>query len=285
MISGTNADCKIVGISVSGTIATITLVVFATVATYPSKPFSFAVQDVGSETRKYISNNVYWIDRNNNYDNDSKNVDTNKYKEIILTLDITNGYEADIDDWKWIRKCSILMLDKTKSRESVAWSSGVLTLVSDAFDVPAVTNIGFSDEDTAHVVAVDRDMTHIGVSFDLKYASKSDFSYDASNIRVFVRFASARTDRAIEEKEVVIGESLHCKVVSDEFYDFRVPIAICISVCDMKKRIHSTYRKICRPFRKRSDTFVKTPLGIRKANAIFVHTDPVEEHEGEWLWR
>ena len=284
MIKGTNADCKIINISVSETTATITLLIFATVSTNPAKSFAFYVQDEGSQEKKQLNNYTYWIDRYINYDFNANNIDTNKNKEVILNIDITNGNTANISDKHWTRNCYIQLCDTSKTFNNVAWSSDKLSLVSDEFEIPTVKNIKMIPSVTAYDLQKEKDIAKIGVSFELDFNSEKDFNYNNKNFLATLNIRSLATDLILETKQVAKSTNKLNEVETDNFYEFNEKIVIEILITDNKGNLFSKTRKIFSPRKKYSkSTFIKTDTGIKEVRAFYINTDSSEEHEGEWL--
>ena len=88
MIKGTAANCKITSITISESTASIHCILYSTSPAKKHEAFKFYLKDKDN-TLTSISENVYWIDRTNNYNNDIRNIDVNQYLELILKVDIT----------------------------------------------------------------------------------------------------------------------------------------------------------------------------------------------------
>ena len=96
MINGTQSDCKIKSIAISESLATITLLVFASKDTAVPKPFWICLKDEDGNEKIRLDQKTYWVDKINSYTSDSTNVNINKYKEIIIDVDITNNNKSKI---------------------------------------------------------------------------------------------------------------------------------------------------------------------------------------------
>lgn len=282
MIAGTNANCKIISRSISETTATITLLIFATNSTIPAKPFYIYVQDDGSLNKERVDNNTYWVDRVNVYNNDTNNVDTNKYKEIIIKIDITKNNTSNIIENKWVRNCYIYLIDAENPRSKIAWSSERLTLISDEFEVPGVSGISF---DTVDIESDENGnkKAHVKVSFDLDYKTEKDFNYNNKNILATVEVKSVSSGTLIEKKTINTSTDLSNSITTDKKYLFDEPILIEIYITNRVGTILRSEKKIYRPFERKSTTFIKTKNGVKKVVAFYVQTATQEEHEGEWL--
>lgn len=285
MIRGTNADCRVLRVSVSESTAMVSLLVFATVATVPAKPFRFWIRDSKTGERTLADNNVYWVDRTNGYDGDANNVDTNRYKEIILSIDITDGGKSEVDGNRWVRECSILMLDDSSASRDPAWGSDSIRLVSDEFEVPEVSAVSMGTYEEAFDEELGKPVAKIGASFRLSFRSQADFNYCDENFLAEVNVRSAATDRILETKRLAKSTETENSVRMDSWYQIGESVAFEILVTDAKGNVFSRTRKIFVPRKRWSQgAYAKTDDGVRKVRAFFVSTDPKEQHEGDWLW-
>ena len=172
MISGTNCDCKILKTEITETTALITMLVFGTKSTIPSQPFNIYIKDEGSNEKVKADNNTYWIDRINNYDYSNNNVDINKYKEILLKIDITKKNEADIIGNKWIRNIYIYFVNATDETNKIAWSSGKISLISEEFRIPDIPNVRFKAVNEIYDDNANAYKANVDVEFDLEYTAE-----------------------------------------------------------------------------------------------------------------
>lgn len=280
MIVGTNANCKLLNITVTDSKATITLLIFSTLNTVPSKPFRIVAKDLNDNSTEYVNDNIYWIDQINNYNYDSKNVDINKYKEIVFQLDISKKNTSEIQGNRWIRKCFIQLLDGTKGpTAAAAWTSEALTLISEDFEIPEIKNISF---DTTEIFD---QFGKIKCKFNLDYKSQEDFNYNNKNFNAFINVRSVNTNNILETKEIhtsAIG--LYNEITTTNEYKLGDRIVIQLLITNKNGDIVRNVRKIYRPSKKHSNTFVKTSEGIKRAIAIYTLTDAQNEHEGEWKY-
>lgn len=189
--------CKIKEIKVSGLKAYVTLVIYSSVPQTSEdilgnihRVFSFYLRDVGSTELYKLSHNNYWIDRNNNYNNDSNNVDINMHKEIILEIDITNNNQSEMQENKWLRKCNIVMLDHTTGADE-AWISEELVLISKEIELPTLTNLKINTRKDNILTA----------SFKYKYESQEDFNYINKNLNTIVEIKSLYSRETLETCE------------------------------------------------------------------------------------
>ena len=189
--------CKIKEIKVSGLRAYVTLVIYSSIPQTSEdnmgnihRVFSFYLKDLNSNELHKLSHNNYWIDRNNNYDNDSNNIDINMHKEIILEVDITNNNQAEMQDNKWLRRCNIVMIDHTTSAEE-AWVSEELTLISKEIELPTMSNLKI-------VTGIDN---ILAITFKYIYESQADFNYINENLETIVEIKSVYTGETLETCE------------------------------------------------------------------------------------
>ena len=292
MIKGTNADCKLLKVTISETIATVTLLIFASKATNPAKAFRIYLKDLDTGKYTMANNNVYWIDQTNNYNYDSTNVDTKKYKEIMFNIDITRSNTSEISDKKWIRNCYIMLMDTSKEIGSsgISWSSDLLTLISNEFEIPTVKNIDIQAKNLTIFHLDQEDLTkteyrgNIEVNFKLHFTSEKDFNYNNKNFSAFLNIRSVSTDEIIESKEISSSStSLENTIISTKKYSLGAPVVIQILITNKNKDIMREYRKIFTPFKKYSNTYIKTKDGVKKVIAFYIVTDSKQEHEGDWL--
>ena len=188
--------CKVKDIKISGLTAYVTLLVYSSVPqTTPdsfgrtSRVFSFFLKDKNSDEIIQLSRNLYWIDRVNNYENNSINVDINMHKEIILEIDITNKNKSQMKDRRWVRNCNILIKDMSNSSYSTLWTSEDLELISKEVILPEITNIK---------TTIDKNNV-LHVIFNKTYESQEDFNYIDSNLKTVIRTKSIYNNKVIEE--------------------------------------------------------------------------------------
>jgi len=283
MIKGTNAYCKITNISINENIAKITLLIFATKSTVPAKPFKLVVKDIDTDKLFYPDNNVYWIDQVNNYSFDSNNVDTNKHKEIVFTIDISNSNMSATKENKWVRNCFVYLLDSNKDISALpAWSSDLLNLVSDEFEIPSIENISFDTVDLSEYQNSELRGT-IKTKFNLKYSSEKDFNYNNRNIGVILNVRSISTDNILETKSFD-SVSLYNEINTTNQYKINDKFVIQLLVVNKAGEVLADVRKIYKPIKKRTNTYIKTKNGIKRVLAYYIKLDAMQEHEGEWLW-
>lgn len=288
MIKGTNAYCKVTNVTINENIAKISLLIFASKSTIPAKPFKLCVKDADTNQLYYPDNNVYWIDQVNNYTYDANNIDTKKHKEIIFTIDISNSNTASIKGNKWVRNCYIYLLDSEKDINAVpAWSSDLLNLISDEFEVPIIENISFETKNLATYYLPEDETElrgNIKTKFNLKYKSQKDFNYNNSNITAILNIRSISTDNILETKTIeTTSISLYNEIETTAQYALGSRVVVQLLITNKNGEVLIDERKIYKPTKKWSNSYIKTKEGIKKILAFFVNTDSETEHEGEWL--
>lgn len=283
MIAGTNASCKIINKSVSQTTATITLLFFATASTIPAKSFRIAIKDSDTGLITYADNNVYWIDQMNNYENNTNNIDTKKYKEVMFDIDITNSNLSSIKGTRWVRNCYILLIDTSKRiDEKPAWASEPLELISDDFVVPEITYVTF--ESTNESLVDDELRSNIKAYFYLKYESERDFNYNNKNLDAYINVRSISSDKILEKKQIAMSLTKDEHYIeTDNKYTVGYPVVVELVLTNIIGETLVDIRKIYTPEKKYSNTFIKTDDGYARAISFTVALDAEEEHEGEWL--
>lgn len=275
MIKGTNADCKVLSIDINQTVATVKLLIFATQSTVPAKSFRIALKDLDNETIYYVDNNTYWIDYINVYNNETTNIDTKKYKEILFNIDITNQNNGKLQGTRWIRNCYIMLLDQSKiSSEQLAWRSEDINLISDSFVVPEIKNFVVDTMKTKE----------LKISFTLKYESEKDFDLNNKNLSVQINIRSISSDKIIESLQIenYIAKEYNYFITRDR-YDVGFPVAVQLLITNKIGEVLLEYRKAYCPLEKYSNAFVKTEKGVKRVIAYYVNLEAEGEHEGDWL--
>lgn len=225
--------CKIKETKVSGLKAYVTLVIYSSVPQTSEdklgnvhRVFSFYLRDVGSTELYKLSHNNYWIDRNNNYNNDSNNVDINMHKEIILEIDITNNNQSEMQENRWLRKCNIVILDHTTGADE-AWVSEDLVLISKEIELPTLTNLKIN-------TGKDNILT---VSFKYKYESQEDFNYINENLNTIIEIKSVYSRETLETCEFphYLNENTQEETIMfNSIHEYTEPIIINIYIKNLK---------------------------------------------------
>lgn len=260
------AYCKIKDIKITGLHAYVTLIL------YSSKPqvsedanknihrvFSFYLRDKGASELYKLSPNNYWIDRTNNYNTDSTNIDVNMYKEVILNIDITNSNRSEMVLDRWVRHCNIVMLEHTITQQE-AWVSEDLELLSKSIELPTIKNFKVS-------LCADN---IISVYADLLYESQEDFKYISKNI--------ITTIDIISEYSGKIQESLDFDYMSEEYIpeqlirfvslnEYTEPITVNISIKNLKGEVLKRESKFFNPTISNIPLYINTN-GVSKVNSI-----------------
>lgn len=228
--------CKIKETKVSGLKAYVTLVIYSSVPQTSEdnignvhRVFSFYLRDLNSTELHKLSHNNYWIDRNNNYNNDSNNIDINMHKEIILEIDITNNNQSDMQDNKWLRRCNIVMIDHTTSAEE-AWVSEELTLISKEIELPTMSNLK---------IATGTDNI-LGVTFKYIYESQEDFNYINENLETIIEIKSVYTGETLETCEFphYLNENTQEETIMfTSIHEYTEPVIINIYIKNLKGNV------------------------------------------------
>lgn len=231
MIKGTKSDCIISDIKVSKSKAYINLVVSSRELNDPSIPFNIYIKDYNldnqvaykqlilqdslkddlgtyykvssesdiatSETK--LSNVTYWLDAVYSY-SDSLNVSINKFKKIILDIDITNQNTSSILAQRFVRLISIQFINSKTHK--IIWNSEKLLLLSTKIELPTIKNCHF-------VTSKDY---KISGSFIFKYESDIDFSYNNLHLFTEIIVQSPQTLEVLETLKVEDEDASTSKV-------------------------------------------------------------------------
>lgn len=240
------AYCKIKETKVSGLKAYITLVIYSSVpqTTKDSmgnihRVFSFYLRDLNSTELVRLSHNNYWIDRNNNYNNDSNNIDINLHREIILEVDITNNNQSEMQEGRWIRRCNIILIDHTTGSEE-AWVSEDLELISKEIELPELTKFSvYKNSDN-----------YLEINFKYKYESQEDFSYINSNIYYDLAIKTTYSNETIEHREFYSSQdnpinNTDISYISENKYT--EPVIISMQIKNLKGETISIENKFFNP--------------------------------------
>lgn len=273
LIKNTDATyCKIKDIKVSGLEAYITVLV------YSSKPqttednlgrtsrvFAFYLKDKNTGNITRLSNNNYWIDRCNNYNNDSTNVDINLYKEIILTIDISNLNQSKMLNNRWVRECVLLILDQQSSSNNILWNSEDLELISKEIVTPTISNIKINCDSNS--------ILHI--SFKQEYESQEDFNYINNNLKTVVRILSAYNNALIEEYELTEYDFENNIAKINTFNnEYNSPIIVEINLLNNNDEILSQHKQFYNPL-SHHRVFIKQNNIIKQINTCTINNKRV----------
>lgn len=269
LIKNTDATyCKIKDIKVSGLEAYITVLV------YSSKPqttednlgrtsrvFAFYLKDKNTGNITRLSNNNYWIDRCNNYNNDSTNVDINLYKEIILTVDISNLNQSKMLNNRWVRECVLLILDQQSSSNNILWNSEDLELISQEIVIPTISNIKINcDSNSA-----------LHISFKQKYESQEDFNYINNNLKTVVKILSAYNNALIEEYELIEYDfENNIANITTFNHEYNSPIIVEIDLLNNSNEILSQHKQFYNPL-SHHKVFIKQNNIIKQINTCTIN--------------
>lgn len=273
LIKNTDATyCKIKDIKVSG------LDAYLTVLVYSSKPqttednlgrtsrvFTFYLKDKDTNNLTRLSNNNYWIDRCNNYNNDSNNIDINLYKEIILTIDISNLNQSQMLGNRWVRNCNLLILDQQSSKQSILWESEELSLISQEIVMPSISDIRIN-------ITSD---SKLQITFNETFESQEDFNYANSNLITKINIYSAYNNSLIESYTLSESDIDNEKVSINTFeHNFNSPITIEIVVLNNVGEILFRESKFYNPLNAHK-VFIKQNNEIKQINTCTVNSKQV----------
>lgn len=267
--------CKVKDIKISGLTAYVTLLVYSSVPqTTPdsfgrtSRVFSFFLKDKNSNEIIQLSRNLYWIDRVNNYENNSINVDINMHKEILLEIDITNKNKSQMKDRRWVRNCNILIKDMSNSSYSTLWTSEDLELISKEVILPEITNIK---------TTIDKNNV-LHVIFNKTYESQEDFNYIDSNLKTVIRTKSIYNNKVIEEFILEDDSQFINEYGQIEINSFcskyTSPIIIEIQLLNKKKEVLYSIEKFC-PIQNNLKVFIKSFGDIKQVTTCAVNNNLV----------
>ena len=267
--------CKVKDIKISGLTAYVTLLVYSSVPqTTPdsfgrtSRVFSFFLKDKNSDEIIQLSRNLYWIDRVNNYENNSINVDINMHKEIILEIDITNKNKSQMKDRRWVRNCNILIKDMSNSSYNTLWTSEDLELISKEVILPEITNIK---------TTIDKNNV-LHVIFNKTYESQEDFNYIDSNLKTVIRTKSIYNNKVIEEFILEDDSQFINEYGQIEINSFcskyTSPIIIEIQLLNKKKEVLYSIEKFCST-QNNLKVFIKSFGNIKQVTTCAVNNNLV----------
>ena len=240
------AYCKIKETKVSGLKAYITLVIYSSVPQTTAdimgninRVFSFYLRDLNSTELVKLSHNNYWIDRNNNYNNDSNNIDINMHREIILEVDITNNNQSEMQEGRWVRRCNIILIDHTTGSEE-AWVSENLELISKEIELPELIKFSiYKNSDN-----------YLEINFKYKYESQEDFSYINSNIYYDLAIKTTYSNETIEHREFYSSQdnpinNTDISYISENQYT--EPVIVCMQIKNLKGETINIENKFFNP--------------------------------------
>lgn len=260
MIKNTNADCKIKDIKISGSTAYVTLIIASSKATTEPRVFNFYIQDINTGITTQLSNINYWIDRYNNYNNDSNNVDINLYKQITLQIDITNQNTSEMIDNKWVRNCYLILVDSTDSIKQNAWYSEKLELISKEIILPTIQDL------TLHS---DKNYT-LRISWIYKYKTQEDFNYNNTNLYTTILIKSPYTNNILESNDIFATEDSTNYIKCTCLNTYNAPILIEILLKNLKGTVLKRKEVFYKPVPKQTNSYIKTATGIKKVAAYFI---------------
>lgn len=266
MIKGTNTDCKITDISVVGSTATITCLFFASASTETPIGVRFYLFDVDNDEKYLIDNTAYWIDSINSYETNLLNVNVNGYKEVRITVDISNSNTAFMQDSRWYRKCYLVLANVEDIYTRALWSSDTLNLVSEAIEIPTIKNLVIYNKPAQ--VTGQLPENRIYINFTYNYKAEIDFNYNNSNIKTIAVIKSISTGNIIEKIEAETKEKMSMESATG--YNYNEPVIVEIYLTNLKDEVLKFYSYIYKPFVKRAYGYIKTSKGVKKIRQIAI---------------
>ena len=277
LIKNTDATyCKIKDTKITGSTAYVTLLIYSSKPqTTPdslgrtSRVFSFYLKDNHTGELLRLSNNNYWIDRCNNYNNNSTNVDINLYKEIILEIDISNLNKSLMQGNRWVRDCNILIIDQQSlNKAEVLWSSETLNLISKDIVLPTISDI--------RVTVNSNSVLHL--TFIESFESQEDFNFINTNLKTIIDIKSAYTHSTIESYTInneELQENNGLIELNSFEHSFNSPIIITIKIINNAGETLLSVDKFYNPnntynlYIKRGNT-VKQIISVNKSNKSII---------------
>ncbi len=291
MIQGTESDCRIKNISISESTATITLLVFAAKNTLVPKPFYVCLRDENGTEKIRLDSKTYWIDKMNGYNSDSNNVNINKYKEIMVDIDITNGGEGTVSGNHWVRSCYIVLTDAVNGNEKPPlWSSSKLSLVSEEFEVPKIKDVilstSFPESDPLYDGEI---LAYINAKVIIAYSKTKKISYSNKNIHAVLTIRSIATKKILETGTYELSDQQENIFKTKNKYQYHEPVIVEIELKNTFNEMFYNVQKIYRPHTKWTSSYIKTNHGVKKVKAFYVnlevgsYDEDERQHEGDWL--
>jgi hypothetical protein len=259
MIKNTNADCKIKDIKISGSTAYVTLIIASSKATSEPRVFNFYIEDASTKERTLLSNYNYWIDRYNNYNRESINIDINLYKQITLQVDITNQNTSEMLENKWLRDCYIILVDVTDKTYQDAWYSERLELVSKEIELPTLQDIRL----------ITNSNYNLNISWLYKYESQDDFNYNNTNLYTTLIIKSPYTYNVLETLDLFASNtnSERTEIECMNIYDS--PIIVENLLNNLKGTILSKKEIFYTPVPRQTTGYIKTAKGVKRVIAYY----------------
>lgn len=270
MIRNTDSECKVLSTRVTKSKAVIRMLIHSRVPqeirdkdnpmeiVRPNRVFQFFFRE--GQTMHKISNTKYWIDRNNNYDMDSLNIDINQHKEFNIELDISRSGNANMKGRRWVRKGMIVLRDITES-PSDAWFSQEIEFVSDEVEVPDIKDIQVFSQDEFNKL-------HVRVQY--LYKTHQNFSFTNQNLYTAISIRSNETQQILEnailyEQEMSkgwVGYTFNTKY--DTF------IVIDVELKNLRGETLVKVSKLYKPFIKNFIFYTKYQGKVRRVERIYV---------------
>ena len=260
MINGTTANCKVKSVTVTDSTAAISCILYSLSPATEHKAFKFYLKDKNSNTLIPISENIYWIDRINNYNNDILNIDVNQYIEALFFVDITNSNSGTVIGNKWVRECNLVLRNIKEPLTSYAWISEDLTLISKEFEIPTIKDLDiYSDK-----------QFNLYINYFYHYTSQADFNYNNKNLYATINIISPFTNNVLETIETTQDDVDNRRVCAQSLNIYTTLIKIQIQLKNSKGVILSTIERLYQPIARTTSTYIKTSKGIERALAFYI---------------
>jgi hypothetical protein len=231
MIKGTKSNCIVSDIKISKSKAYITLIVSSSELNNPSIPFNIYIKDYDLDnfdmyrqmilqdslkddlgtyfklssvsevlyTETKISNITYWLDVLYSY-SDNLNVSINKYKQIILEIDITNQNLASIISQRFVRLIHFKFVNPQTNK--TIWNSENILLVSNKIELPTISHLQFTTDNNYNIAC----------KFKYNYQSDIDYNYNNKHLFTEIVVKSPQTLEVLESLKIEEEHSEHSTV-------------------------------------------------------------------------
>ena len=279
MIKYTNTNCKLIRKEIKGFEATLTFLLSSSESQEKTKPLKFVLKDSGSSELQLMNECTYWLDNYEltNYDTDITQVSVNKYKEVVLKIDITNNFNGDVSLNRWKRECYVQLIDPSDPDQEILWSSEKINLVSQEFEIPKLKDVKiYGTEDS-----IGSSLINVHVDFKTEYKVDDDFNYNSSNFKVIIKAISPTTKELIDVIEINNLElAKDNKKTFINLFEANNPIEVHIEVLNLKDESMYSNSYLYTPCKKISDAYIKTDTGIKRIYG-FYKIDYARDEDGD----
>lgn len=257
--------CKIKSMNIVEDTAHITFLIYSVLPqtskdrfNRTTRVFSFYLYDLDTKEKIKVSPNKYWIDRNNNYDNDSLNVDINMYKEVTLTIDITNLGLSNIQESRWVRNCKVIIHEEELDED--LWVSEDLTLVSDIIPMPKITT------------EIKANSGHITISSAFTLSPEIKVNKLIKTLSCSIKIKTIYNQTLETFITQLNTTSLHDPIVVTSENTYTDPVIIVLDILNIKNNKLLTYSNFFNPSIQDIKAFVLTN-SVLKPKAIYIKRD------------